>query len=235
MLSLKDVVVRYGGASALKGISLRAEEGTITTLIGANGAGKTTTLRAVSGLVPLASGEIWFADERIDGVKPEDIVRRGVTHVPEGRGLFPWMSAHDHLLTGASLRRDKDGIARDIKRVYEYFPVLRRMKNRLARNMSGGEQQMLAFGRGLLANPRLFLLDEPSMGLAPILVEEIMHTISRIAEEEATGILLVEQNASLALALAKRAYVMELGKVVLEGSAEELVDHPDIKRAYMGA
>jgi branched-chain amino acid transport system ATP-binding protein len=234
LLSLKNVVVRYGGVSALKGVSLSADEGAITTLIGANGAGKTTTLRAVSGLVPLASGEIWFADERIDGIKPEDIVRKGVTHVPEGRGLFPWMSVHDHLLTGAFLRRDKDGIKRDIERVYEYFPVLRRMKNRLARNMSGGEQQMLAFGRGLLANPRLFLLDEPSMGLAPILVEEIMHTISRIAEEEGTGILLVEQNASLALALAKRAYVLELGKVVLEGSAEELVGHPEIKRAYMG-
>jgi len=235
LLSLKNIVVRYGKKLALKRIYIEAEEGGITTLIGANGAGKSTTLRAISCLVPLTSGEIWFAGERIDVMKPEDVVGKGITHVPEGRGLFPWMNVHDNLLTGAFLRKDKNGLKRDIERVYEHFPVLSDMRKQLARNMSGGQQQMLAFGRGLLANPKFFLLDEPSMGLAPLIVEEIIKTIKKIAEEEKTGILLVEQNASLALDVAEKAYVLELGEIVLEGSAEELKDNPDVKSAYMGA
>ena len=234
MLSLKDIVVHYDGIKVLKGVSLEAVEGSVTTLIGANGAGKTTTLKAISGIVPLASGEIWFMDERIDGMKPEDIVNKGVTQVPEGRGLFPWMTVYDNLMAGAYLRTDREGIRRDLEKVYEYFPVLKKMTKRLARNMSGGEQQMLAFGRGLLANPRLYLLDEPSMGLAPFLVQEIMQTIKRIAEEEQGGVILVEQNARLALNLARQAYVLELGRVVLEGDARELINDANVKKAYLG-
>ncbi|MEW5723228.1 MAG: ABC transporter ATP-binding protein [Thermodesulfobacteriota bacterium] len=234
MLELKNIVVRYGKKLALKDVSLEAGKGVITTLIGANGAGKSTTLRAISGLAPLESGEIWFDGERVDGRKPEDVVRMGVTHVPEGRCLFPWMSVHDNLLTGAYLRRDKEGVKRDLAKVYEYFPVLNEMRKRLARNMSGGQQQMLAFGRGLLANPKFFLLDEPSIGLAPLVVEDIINTIKRIAEEEKAGILLVEQNASLALEVAERAYVLEVGKVVLAGGAKELQGHPEVRSAYMG-
>lgn len=235
MLSLKSIVVRYGEVTALKGLSLEAEAGAITTLIGANGAGKTTTLRAISGLVPIASGEIWFDGQRLDGLKPEEVVKKGITQVPEGRGLFPWMSVQDNLLTGAFLRRDKGAIKKDLEKVYEYFPALREMRNRLAKDMSGGQQQMLAFGRGLLAKPKFFLLDEPSMGLAPLIVENIIHnTIKRIAEEEKTGILLVEQNASLALDLADKAYVLELGEIVLEGRAKELKGHPEVKSAYLG-
>jgi branched-chain amino acid transport system ATP-binding protein len=234
VLNLKNIVVHYDGIEVLKGVSIEAEEGFVTTLIGANGAGKTTTLKAISGLVPLASGEIWFRGERIDGMNPEGIVGKGITQVPEGRGLFPWMTVYDNLMVGAYLRTDKGSIGRDLDKVYEYFPALKKMTKRLARNMSGGEQQMLAFGRGLLANPKLYLLDEPSMGLAPFLVQEIMQTIKRIAEEESGGVILVEQNARLALNLARKAYVLELGKIVLEGDAKELINDSSVKRAYLG-
>jgi len=218
----------------VKGISIDAEEGVVTTLIGSNGAGKTTLLRAMSGLVSLSSGKIWFMGERVDGMRAEDIVKRGLTHVPEGRGLFPYMTAYDNLLTGAYLRRDRKGIWMDLERVYGFFPVLKRMSKQLARNMSGGEQQMLAFGRGLMANPKLYLLDEPSIGLAPLLVQEVMLTVNKIALEEKIGVILVEQNAGLALRLAKKAYVLELGKVVLEGDPEKLIDDPNVKKAYLG-
>lgn len=234
LLNLKNISVHYNGIEVIKGVSIDTEEGAVTALIGANGAGKTTMLKAISGLVPLASGEIWFMGERVDGLRPEDIVMKGITHVPEGRGLFPYMTVYDNLMTGAYLRKDEAGIKRDLEKVYGYFPVLKKMSKRLARNMSGGEQQMLAFGRGLLANPKLYLLDEPSIGLAPILVEEVMRTVEKIAKEEGLGVVLVEQNASLALNVAKKAYVLELGKVVLEGSANELRDDPNVKRAYLG-
>jgi branched-chain amino acid transport system ATP-binding protein len=234
LLNLKNISVHYNGIEVVKGVSIDTEEGAVTTLIGANGAGKSTILRAISGLVTLAFGEIWFRGERIDGLKPDDIVKKGITHVPEGRGIFPWMSVYDNLMTGAYLRKDEPGIKRDMEKVYGYFPVLKKMSKRLGRDMSGGEQQMLAFGRGLLANPKLYLLDEPSIGLAPILVEDVMRTVERIAKEEGLGVVLVEQNASLALNVAKKAYVLELGKVVLEGSANELRDHPEVKKAYLG-
>ena len=234
MLSLQNVVVHYHGIKVVKGISIDAEEGVVTTLIGSNGAGKTTLLRAMSGLVSLSSGKIWFMGERVDGMRAEDIVKRGLTHVPEGRGLFPYMTAYDNLLTGAYLRRDRKGIWMDLERVYGFFPVLKRMSKQLARNMSGGEQQMLAFGRGLMANPKLYLLDEPSIGLAPLLVQEVMLTVNKIALEEKIGVILVEQNAGLALRLAKKAYVLELGKVVLEGDPEKLIDDPNVKKAYLG-
>jgi branched-chain amino acid transport system ATP-binding protein len=234
LLSLKNVFVHYDGIEVLRGISLDADQGCVTTLIGANGAGKTTLLRVISGLVSPHSGEIWFMGERIDGMRPEDIVMKGITHVPEGRGLFPYMTVYDNLMTGAYSRKEKEGIRQDLERVYAYFPVLRKMRNRLARNMSGGEQQMLAFGRGLLANPRLYLLDEPSIGLAPLLVQEVMVTVRKIAEEEKIGVILVEQNATVALSLAKKAYVLELGKIVLEGDPHELIDDPNVKKAYLG-
>jgi branched-chain amino acid transport system ATP-binding protein len=234
LLSLKNVFVHYDGIEVLRGISLDADQGCVTTLIGANGAGKTTLLRVISGLVSPHSGEIWFMGERIDGMRPEDIVMKGITHVPEGRGLFPYMTVYDNLMTGAYSRKEKEGIRQDLERVYAYFPVLRKMRNRLARNMSGGEQQMLAFGRGLLANPRLYLLDEPSIGLAPLLVQEVMVTVRKIAEEEKIGVILVEQNATVALSLAKKAYVLELGRIVLEGDPHELIDDPNVKKAYLG-
>lgn len=233
MLNIKDIVVHYGGVEALKGISLDAEEGSITTLIGTNGAGKSTCLRAISGLVPLTSGEIWFEGRRIDGMAPEDIVGLGITHVPEGKRLFPWMSVHDNLMAGAFLRKDKVEIKRDLERAFKYFPILERRRRQQARSLSGGEQQMLAFGRGLLSHPKIFLFDEPSLGLAPIMVNEVADHIRQLAEE-GYAIILVEQNASLALALAKKAYVLEIGKIALEGDTKQLQDNEYVKRAYLG-
>jgi branched-chain amino acid transport system ATP-binding protein len=234
LLTVNDIFVQYDGVSVLNGISIDAPEGSVTTIIGANGAGKTTTLRAISGLVPLKSGEIWFQGTRLDGEKPQRVVGRGVTHVPEGRGLFPWMSTYENLLTGAWNRRDKKEMLSDLDKVYDYFPVLKKSRNKLARNMSGGEQQMLAIGRALMARPRLYLLDEPSMGLAPMLVETVLETIRRIAKDQAVGVVLVEQNASLALEVADTAYVLELGKVVLKGNAEQIKSNPEVRRVYLG-
>ena len=233
MLSIKNIVVHYGGVQALKGISLEAEEGSITTLIGANGAGKSTTLRAISGMVPLTTGEIWFRDQRIDGFDPEEIVEMGIGHVPEGKKLFLEMSVRDNLLTGAYLRNDKKALERDIERVCSYFPVLEQAYYRPAAQMSGGEQQMLAIARGMMSAPRMLLLDEPSLGLSPLLTREVGAIIRRIADEGMT-ILLIEQNASLALRLSKRCYVLETGKVVLEGDSAELQSNPHIKAAYLG-
>ena len=233
MLSLKNVVVHYGAVEALKGVSLDAEAGSITTLIGANGAGKSTCLRAVSGLVRLTSGEIWFDGKRIDGMAPENVAKLGIAHVPEGRRLFPWMSVIDNLMTGAYLRNDKTEINTDLERTYRYFPILGKRRRQQASSLSGGEQQMLAFGRAILSHPRLFLFDEPSLGLSPILVEQIGDHIRRFAEEGYT-IILVEQNASLALGLAKRAYVLEVGTVALEGDAKELQYSEHVRETYLG-
>jgi len=233
MLKLKNIVVHYGRVEAVKGISLEAEAGSITTLIGANGAGKSACLRAISGLVPLTSGEIWFEGKRIDGMTPEKIVRLGIGHVPEGKRLFLEMSVFDNLMTGAFLRKDKDGIERDLERIYEYFPVLQKARNRQASKLSGGEQQMLAMGRGLMANPKLLLLDEPSLGLSPILTQEVASIIKRIADE-GFSILLIEQNASLALKLASKGYVLETGRIALEGDAKQLQDNEHVRKAYLG-
>jgi branched-chain amino acid transport system ATP-binding protein len=233
MLKLKNIVVYYGKVEAVKGISLSAEAGSITTLIGANGAGKSTCLRAISGLVPLTSGEIWFEGERIDRMTPEKIVRRGIGHVPEGKRLFLEMSIFDNLMTGAFLRKDKDGIERDLERIYEYFPLLRRARHRRASKLSGGEQQMVAIGRGLMSNPKLLLLDEPSLGLSPVLTEVVASIIKRIADE-GFPILLIEQNANLALKLASKGYVLEVGRIVLEGDAKQLQDNEHVRKAYLG-
>lgn len=233
MLNLKNIVVHYGGVEAVKGISLEAETGSITTLIGANGAGKSTCLRAISGLVRLTSGEIWFEDKRIDGMEPEKIVKLGIGHVPEGKRLFLEMSVSDNLLTGAFLRKDKDGIRRDLERIYEYFPPLARARHRQSSSLSGGEQQMLAIGRGLMSNPKLLLLDEPSLGLSPVITQEVASIIKRIADE-GFSILLIEQNASLALKLASKGYVLETGRIVLEGDTKQLQDNEHVRKAYLG-
>jgi branched-chain amino acid transport system ATP-binding protein len=233
MLSLKNIEVRYGGVRALRGISLDVEAESITTLIGANGAGKSTCLKVISGLVPLASGEIWFQEERIDGMKPDKVVGLGIGHVPEGKRLFLEMSVFDNLMTGAYLRRDKQGIADDLERIYGYFPVLGKARGRSASDLSGGEQQMLAIGRGVMANPKLLLLDEPSLGLSPILCQEVADIVERIAGD-GTSILLIEQNASLALKIAKKGYVLERGEIALEGSGEELQGNDYVRQAYLG-
>jgi branched-chain amino acid transport system ATP-binding protein len=233
MLSLTNIVVHYGGVEALKGISIDVEKGSIVALIGANGAGKSTCLRAISGLVPLSSGEIRFDGKRIDGMASERIVRLGIAHVPEGKRLFLKMSVYDNLLTGAYLRNDRTEIERDLQRAFEYFPILSERQKQQASTLSGGEQQMLAFGRALLSNPNLFLFDEPSLGIAPIIVHEIGERIRRLADEGYT-IILVEQNATLALELAEKAYVLETGSVALEGRAEELINDPYVKKVYLG-
>lgn len=233
MLSLKNMVVHYDGVEALKGISIDAEKGSITTLIGANGAGKSTCLRAISGLVPLTSGEIWFDGRRIDGMAPERIVKLGIAHVPEGKRLFLRMSVLDNLLTGAYLRKDKDVVERDLEKAFEYFPILGERRTQPARELSGGQQQVLAFGRALLSNPRMFLFDEPSLGLAPIIVHEIGERIEQLAHEGYT-IILVEQNATMALELAERAYVLETGSIAMEGDAKQLRNNEYVKKVYLG-
>lgn len=233
MLNIKNIAVHYGGIEALKGISLDVEAGGITTLIGANGAGKSTCLRAISGLVPLTSGEIWFEDKRIDGMAPEKIVRLGISHAPEGKRLFLLMSVSDNLMIGAFLRKDKAEIERDLEHIYESFPLLRRSRRRLSSSLSGGEQQMLAIGRALMSHPKLLLLDEPSLGLSPILTQEVASIIKRIADE-GFSILLIEQNASLALSLASKAYVLETGRIALEGDAKQLQNNEHVKKAYLG-
>jgi len=233
MLIVNNAEVNYGGTKALKGVSLKAEEGNVTTLIGGNGAGKSTCLRAISGLVRLSAGEIWFEDKRIDKMIPEEIVRAGIAHVPEGRRLFPWMTVFDNLVVGAYLRKDRKQIKRDLDRAYDYFPILAKRRNQLSKNLSGGEQQMLAFGRALLTHPSIFLFDEPSLGLAPILVREMGEHIEMLTHDGYSS-LLVEQNAMMALTLAKKAYVLELGQVVLEDDAARLKANEHVKKAYLG-
>jgi len=234
MLRLEGVVVHYGAVEALRGISLEIETGSITALIGANGAGKSTCLRAISGLKRLTKGEIWFEDNRMDGLKPERIVKMGITHVPEGKRLFLDMSIADNLLTGAFLRNDTEAIRRDLDRIYDYFPALARARSRPASRLSGGEQQMLAIGRGLMSNPRVLMLDEPSLGLSPILTQEVASIVKTISEQEGLSVLLIEQNASVALSLASKGYVLETGKVVMEGNASELRDNEHVRKAYLG-
>ncbi len=233
MLTLNGVAVHYGGVQALKGISLAAEKGCITSLIGANGAGKSTTLKAVSGLVPITAGDIRFEGRRIDGLSPEKIVELGVGHVPEGKQLFLEMTILDNLYTGAHLRKDSQNLEQDLDRIYGYFPVLRRARYRKASQLSGGEQQMLAIGRGLMCSPKLLMLDEPSLGLSPILTREVGAMIERIAKE-GISILLIEQNASLALQLARKCYVLETGSMVLEGDGQALQNNEHVRAAYLG-
>ncbi|MFC1956664.1 ABC transporter ATP-binding protein, partial [Chloroflexota bacterium] len=217
----------------IKGISIEVEEGGIVTLIGSNGAGKSTTLRTISGLKHLTTGEIWFEDQRIDKLAPEKIIKLGIAQVPEGRRVFPQMTVMENLQMGAFLRGDKDGINRDLEMVFEHFPVLKERQKQYAGTLSGGEQQMLAMGRALMSNPKLLLLDEPSLGLSPILVQEIAKIIRNISQAGKT-IVLVEQNADLALSLAQKGYVLETGNVVLAGDAKDLRENDGVKKAYLG-
>lgn len=233
MLEIKDLHVHYGVIEVLKGISLEVNEGEIVALIGANGAGKTTMMQSISGIVKKSGGEINFLNESIMKANPKHIVEMGLTQVPEGRRIFTGMSVYENLMMGAFLRKDKDGIKRDYEKVCEQFPILKERMNQDASTLSGGEQQMLAMGRALMAKPKLLLLDEPSMGLAPILVKEIFNIIEEI-NKSGTTVLLVEQNAKMALSIAHRAYVLETGKVVMSGTGEELAKSPDVQKAYLG-
>ena len=233
LLAVEGLEVYYGNIAAVKGLSLTVNQGEIVTLLGSNGAGKSTTLRTISGLIPARHGTITFAGQRIDGVHAHHIVRRGIAHAPEGRRIFPGMTVDENLDLGAFVRNDKDGIAADKEQVYELFPRLRERISQAAGTMSGGEQQMLAVGRAMMARPKLLLLDEPSMGLAPVLVELIFETISRI-REQGTTVLLVEQNALAALEIADRAYVLESGSLKLSGGAADLANNPEVVQAYLG-
>ncbi len=234
LLEVKDASVNYQKVSAIRNITLQAPASGIVTIIGGNGAGKTTTLRAISGLAKLSGGEIWFDGQRIDRLPPEKIVARGIAHVPEGRRVFPDLTVEENLRTGAFLRRDKVQVAADLEAVFQRFPRLRERRTQFAKTMSGGEQQMLAIGRALMAKPRLLLLDEPSMGLAPVIVEEIAVIIEEISKQ-GVAVILVEQNAELALELADHAYVLETGDLVLEGKAKDLHENDHVRRAYLGA
>lgn len=233
MLQVKELSVHYGVIQALKQVSLEVNEGEIVALIGANGAGKTTLLHAISGLVKKSEGDILFLGNSLNKATARGIVSDGITQVPEGRRIFPDMSVTENLLMGAYLRKDKKGIEEDMKMVFERFPRLEERKKQLAGTLSGGEQQMLAMGRALMARPKLLLLDEPSMGLSPLLVKEIFSIITDI-NSQGTTILLVEQNARMALQVANRAYVMENGKIVLSGTGDELAASDEIKKAYLG-
>ncbi len=233
MLEIKNLDVHFGVIHALKDISLTVNQGEIVTLIGANGAGKTTTLRTISGLKKPTKGSINFEGRDITSISPQDRVKMGICQVPEGRRVFSTMSVLENLELGAYLRRDKVQISKDLKMVYERFPILEKRKKQAAGTLSGGEQQMLAMGRALMSSPRMLFLDEPSMGLAPLFVKEIFDIIKSI-NQTGTTILLVEQNASMALQIAHRAYVMETGSIVLSGTGTELMQSDEIRKAYLG-
>lgn len=234
MLELKEIQTYYGNICALKGVSLEIAEGEIITLIGANGAGKTTTLMSISGIVPPRKGGIFYHGKGISHLKPNEIVSLGISHVPEGRRIFPYLSVLENLDMGAFLRTDKAGIKTDLDYVFGLFPILSERRHQPGGTLSGGEQQMLAISRALMARPRLLLLDEPSLGLAPLVVRRIFEIIKQINTEHKTTIFLVEQNANLALKVAHRGYVMENGRISLSDSAENLLANEDVKKAYLG-
>jgi branched-chain amino acid transport system ATP-binding protein len=233
LLRADNMTVHYAKAKAVDKVSIEADEGSLVAFIGANGAGKTTILKALSGLHPLTSGEIWFRDQRIDGRRIHDIVKLGLIHVPEGRRLFPDLTVVSNLRLGAYLRKDKAAIERDMEEVFERFPRLRERRTQKAGTMSGGEQQMLAIARALMGKPKLLLMDEPSLGLAPLIVDELAPIIRGI-NAMGVGVILVEQNVPLALKIAQKGYVLHLGKVLQEGPMEELKDSEAVKRAYLG-
>lgn len=233
MLKVRDLVVAYGGIEALKGISIDVPEGQIVTLIGANGAGKSTLLRTIMGLEKPRSGSVEYNEENLKGLNSQHIVTRGITLVPEGRRVFPNLTVLENLRIGAYLRKDEDGILKDIQRIYELFPRLEERHWQMAGTLSGGEQQMLALGRALMCRPKLIMMDEPSLGLAPLVIKEIFNIIRRI-NESGTTVLLVEQNANMALKVAHHAYVLETGRIKMEGSGRELLENEEIKEAYLG-
>jgi len=232
--AVRGVSVYYDKVRAVSDISLVMDAGDVIAIIGANGAGKTTTLRAVTGLAPIASGEIWFEGHRIDRLPPDRIVGLGISMVPEGRHVFPFMSVGDNLLMGAFARRDRRAIEQDVERVFVRFPRLKERRRQQAGTLSGGEQQMLAIGRALMARPKLLLMDEPSLGLAPHLVREIARVVLAVNREERVAVVLVEQNSRMALKISTRAYVLETGQVALEGRSADLLNNEQVRRLYLG-
>ncbi len=233
MLEVKDLVVAYGKVKAVKGISFKVDQGQVVSLLGTNGAGKTTTLRTISGLNRPETGEIWFEGERIDKTPAHQVVMKGLAQSPEGRRIFPRLTVEDNLLLGAFARKDADGIAKDLDRVYDLFDILRERRTQPAGTFSGREQQMLAIGRAMMSRPKLLMLDEPSMGLSPLMMQRIMSTI-RTLQSEGVTILLVEQNAAAALKLSDWAYVLEVGQITLDGTGEQLLGDDRVRRAYLG-
>jgi len=233
MLEVKELVVTYGKVKAVKGITFSVEHGQVVSLLGTNGAGKTTTLRTISGLLRPESGEIWFEGQRIDKMAAHKVVQLGLAHSPEGRRIFPRLTVEDNLMLGAFARKDAAGIATDLERVFNLFDILKERRSQPAGTFSGGEQQMLAIGRAMMSRPRLLMLDEPSMGLSPIMMQRIMSTIEELQKEGVT-ILLVEQNAAAALELSDHAYVLEVGSITLDGTGEQLLGDDRVKRAYLG-
>ncbi len=234
MLRIENIKTFYGNIQALQDVSIEVKKGEIITLIGANGAGKSTTLMSISGIEPPRSGKIYFEDQDITGMDPDKIVSLGIVQVPEGRRIFPFLTVRENLDMGAFLRNDKEGIKKDIEYVYSLFPLLEERKNQPGGTLSGGEQQMLAISRALMAKPKLLLLDEPSLGLAPIIVQQIMDIIKKVNTENKTTIFLVEQNANLALKIADRGYVMETGRITMKDTAEALQQNEEVKKAYLG-
>jgi branched-chain amino acid transport system ATP-binding protein len=230
----RNIVVYYDRVMALKGISLSLQKGEIVTLIGANGAGKSTTLRAVTGLTKIRSGEIWFNEQRIETLPPQKIVALGIAMVPEGRHIYPFMNVKDNLLMGAYLRNDKEGIRQDLEKIYSRFPVLKERSSQQANSLSGGEQQMVVISRALMARPQLLLLDEPSLGLSPLMVRRIAEAITTINKTDNVSVILVEQNARMALRISTKGYVMETGKVALEDVSKNLINNDHVRRFYLG-
>jgi branched-chain amino acid transport system ATP-binding protein len=233
LLTVKDIATYYGSVYALKGVSLTAQPKSIVVVLGANGAGKSTLLRTISGLISASRGQIEFEGKRIERMSPHRIVRLGISQVPEGRELFRELSVLENLMMGAYIRQETRGVAKDLDNMFTYFPILKDRKTQIASTLSGGEQQMLAIARALMSTPRLLLLDEPSLGLAPLIVEEIYHIIRRI-NLEGTSILLGEQNANLGLSVASRGYVLETGRVTLQGRSDELAQNDNVRKAYLG-
>jgi branched-chain amino acid transport system ATP-binding protein len=233
LLKVQGLKVAYGGIQAVKGVDFEVREGELVTLIGSNGAGKTTTMKAITGLLPLNGGDIEYLGHSIRGRGPWDLVKQGLAMVPEGRGVFTRMSIAENLQMGAHVRRDKAGIAQDIERMFTIFPRLKERRDQLAGTMSGGEQQMLAMARALMSRPKVLLMDEPSMGLSPIMVDKIFEVVREV-HGQGTTILLVEQNASRALEIADRGYVMESGTITMSGQAREMLDDPKVRAAYLG-
>ncbi|MBT4266722.1 MAG: ABC transporter ATP-binding protein [Deltaproteobacteria bacterium] len=234
LLKIRNIESYYGPIMAIKGVSLDIAEGSIVTILGANGAGKTTILKTISGVLEPQKGTIEFMGERIEGISPAEIVRRGIVHVPEGREVFADLSVKENLMMGSYLRKDKAGIKEDLDVVCDYFPILSERTSQLAGYMSGGEQQMLAMARALMARPKLMLLDEPSLGLSPALMNDIYKIVKRINSEQKTTILLVEQNARMALSLAQFGYILDLGRFVMENTCKELMENEDVKEFYLG-
>jgi branched-chain amino acid transport system ATP-binding protein len=234
ILNVRGITINYGKVAVVRNVSLDIEEGTIVTLIGANGAGKSTILKTISGLKHPSAGEIFFKGKKIDHLPPHDVVKAGISHVPEGRRLFPAMSVKENLLMGAYLRKEKKEIDTEFEKVFYYFPKLKERQKQRAGSLSGGEQQMLAMGRALMSRPKLLLLDEPSIGLSPLMSQMIGKIVHTINQEEGVSILLVEQNAKLALGLANKGYVIETGIIVLDGDARELLNNDMVKTAYLG-